>query len=69
MYDFLSKAMDNIPCTLPDNVRPWLEALADARARFDASERKEKRQWLAVMGVIRQAIDRGEPWPGQEDKK
>lgn len=39
------------------------EALADAQKRHDSAEANEKRRWMGVMEIIRQAIERGEPWP------
>jgi hypothetical protein len=45
------------------NTSRWVEALADAEGRYTRADKKEKRQWQAVMGTIREAIERGEPWP------
>jgi hypothetical protein len=43
--------------------------MADAKAKYDSmsDQREEKQHWLVVMGIIRQAIDRGEPWPSEEN--
>jgi hypothetical protein len=63
MYNYLSNELVNTADTVPDTVLPWLEALAEAQKRYDSAEQKDKRRWVAIMGTIRQAIERGEPWP------
>ena len=58
MYNVLSN---------PSDTPSWSLALSDAQAKHDAAEGPEKYRWLIVMGVIQQAIARGEPWPGEAE--
>jgi len=41
----------------------WKEALADAQRKYERADPDNKRRLIVVLGIIRQAIDRGEPWP------
>ena len=50
-------------CESASDKSKWLEALADAQRLHDADKTGNKRDWLVVMGTIRKAIERGEPWP------
>ena len=43
----------------------WVEALADAEKLFAEADKSGKRQWAGVIEIIRQAIERGELWPGE----
>jgi len=41
----------------------WAGAIADAKQRYQDAAPEEKQRWMVVMGVIQNAIERGEPWP------
>jgi hypothetical protein len=60
MYKLLSNTVDKV-CVIGTG---WQDALVDAEERLQAAKPKEKQRWAIVIGVIRQAIERGEPWPG-----
>lgn len=45
----------------------WSEALSDAQKQHDATPSEHRSRWLVIMGIIRQAIERGEAWPTEEE--
>src|SRR2546426_11493357 len=59
MYKNVSKSADRKNVTNGG----WKEALVDAERKYEQAEPDEKRRLMVSMGTIRQAINRGEPWP------
>lgn len=62
MYDDMSTAMYG-----SEDRGGWVEALTDAKSRYAQADKKEKCRWSGVIGIIQEAIDRGEPWPSEEN--
>jgi len=62
MYKKMSNIIDNDAAIETG----WKGALADAERKLQTAKPKEKQRWAIVIGVIRRAIERREPWPGDE---
>ena len=65
MYNNLSNFADKADV----NGVGWMAALADAQTRYEQAKAEDKQRWIIVMGIIKQAIKRGEPWPEREPNR